>query len=323
MPNTEPNSSEINSAEPESEENHSSEGSAEEGHSGEDTTGEGTTNEGTTNDGTTNEGTTNEGTTNEGTTSEGTTSEGTTGEGTASEDATGDGPSENVDTNDGDDEIAGGDDVEQLNSSTVKMVLEAALLSSSEPLTVQTLRRMFKAEASMETIRNLLESIREDWKDKGIELVNIASGWRFQTRPEFRNYLDRIAPEKAPKYSRAVMETLAIISYRQPVTRGDIENIRGVTVSAGIIRALEARSWIDTVGYRDVPGRPALYATTKTFLDDLGLRSLQELPPLEEIATTLELTQPQTSTEPAAQTGETETGYSESGDSEPESSPAA
>ena len=213
------------------------------------------------------------------------------------------------------------------------MVLEAALLSSSEPLTVQTLRRMFKAEASMETIRNLLESIREDWKDKGIELVNIASGWRFQTRPEFRNYLDRIAPEKAPKYSRAVMETLAIISYRQPVTRGDIENIRGVTVSAGIIRALEARSWIDTVGYRDVPGRPALYATTKTFLDDLGLRSLQELPPLEEIATTLELTQTQTSTEPAAQTGETETGdsesgysesgESESGESEPESSPAA
>ena len=338
MPNTEPNSSEINSAEPESEENHSSEGSAEEGHSGEDTTGEGTTgegttnegttNEGTTNEGTTNEGTTNEGTTNEGTTNEGTTNEGTTGEGTASEDATGDGPSENVDTNDGDDEIAGGDDVEQLNSSTVKMVLEAALLSSSEPLTVQTLRRMFKAEASMETIRNLLESIREDWKDKGIELVNIASGWRFQTRPEFRNYLDRIAPEKAPKYSRAVMETLAIISYRQPVTRGDIENIRGVTVSAGIIRALEARSWIDTVGYRDVPGRPALYATTKTFLDDLGLRSLQELPPLEEIATTLELTQTQTSTEPAAQTGETETGdsesgYSESGESEPESSPAA
>ncbi len=343
MPNTEPNSSEINSAEPESEENHSSEGSAEEGHSGEDTTGEGTTgegttnegttNEGTTNEGTTNEGTTNEGTTNEGTTNEGTTSEGTTGEGTASEDATGDGPSENVDTNDGDDEIAGGDDVEQLNSSTVKMVLEAALLSSSEPLTVQTLRRMFKAEASMETIRNLLESIREDWKDKGIELVNIASGWRFQTRPEFRNYLDRIAPEKAPKYSRAVMETLAIISYRQPVTRGDIENIRGVTVSAGIIRALEARSWIDTVGYRDVPGRPALYATTKTFLDDLGLRSLQELPPLEEIATTLELTQTQTSTEPAAQTGETETGdsesgysesgESESGESEPESSPAA
>jgi len=305
MPNTEPNASEINSAEPEPEENHSSEGSAEEGHFGEETAGEETAGEDTT-------------------------GEETAGEDATSEEATGDGPSENGDAHDGDDEIAGGDDdnLEQLNSSTVKMVLEAALLSSSEPLTVQTLRRMFKAEASMETIRNLLESIREDWKDRGIELVNIASGWRFQTRPEFRNYLDRIAPEKAPKYSRAVMETLAIISYRQPVTRGDIENIRGVTVSAGIIRALEARSWIDTVGYRDVPGRPALYATTKTFLDDLGLRSLQELPPLEEIATTLELTQTKTSTEPAAQTGETETGdsesgYSESGESEPESSPAA
>ena len=305
MPNTEPNASEINSAEPEPEENHSSEGSAEEGHSGEETAGEETAGEDTT-------------------------GEETAGEDATSEEATGDGPSENGDAHEGDDEIAGGDDdnLEQLNSSTVKMVLEAALLSSSEPLTVQTLRRMFKAEASMETIRNLLESIREDWKDRGIELVNIASGWRFQTRPEFRNYLDRIAPEKAPKYSRAVMETLAIISYRQPVTRGDIENIRGVTVSAGIIRALEARSWIDTVGYRDVPGRPALYATTKTFLDDLGLRSLQELPPLEEIATTLELTQTKTSTEPAAQTGETETGdsesgYSESGESEPESSPAA
>lgn len=328
MPNTEPNSSEINSAEPESEENHSSEGSAEEGHSGEETAGEETAGEETAG-----EETAGEDTPGEDTPGEETAGEETAGEDATSEDATGDGPSENVDTNDGDDEIAGGDDVEQLNSSTVKMVLEAALLSSSEPLTVQTLRRMFKAEASMETIRNLLESIREDWKDRGIELVNIASGWRFQTRPEFRNYLDRIAPEKAPKYSRAVMETLAIISYRQPVTRGDIENIRGVTVSAGIIRALEARSWIDTVGYRDVPGRPALYATTKTFLDDLGLRSLQELPPLEEIATTLELTQTQTSTEPAAQTGETETGdfesgysesgESESGESEPESSPAA
>ena len=353
MPNTEPNSSEINSAEPESEENHSNEGSAEEGHSGEETAGEETAGEETAGEETAGEDTPGEDTpgedmpgedttgedmpgedtTGEETAGEETAGEETAGEDATSEDATGDGPSENGDANDGDDEIAGGDDVEQLNSSTVKMVLEAALLSSSEPLTVQTLRRMFKAEASMETIRNLLESIREDWKDRGIELVNIASGWRFQTRPEFRNYLDRIAPEKAPKYSRAVMETLAIISYRQPVTRGDIENIRGVTVSAGIIRALEARSWIDTVGYRDVPGRPALYATTKTFLDDLGLRSLQELPPLEEIATTLELTQTQTSTEPAAQTGETETGdfesgysesgESESGESEPESSPAA
>lgn len=205
---------------------------------------------------------------------------------------------------------ADADDAAALNSAKVKMVLEAALLSSSEPLSVPNLRRMFRDEASSDTIRALLESLREDWKDRGIELVNIASGWRFQTRADFRTYLDRIAPEKAPKYSRAVMETLAIIAYRQPVTRGDIENIRGVTVSAGIIRALEARSWIDTVGYRDVPGRPALYATTKTFLDDLGLRSLQELPPLEEIATTLELSQTQAPPEPVAQTDEEELGES-------------
>ncbi|MFM9968918.1 MAG: SMC-Scp complex subunit ScpB [Burkholderiales bacterium] len=178
-----------------------------------------------------------------------------------------------------------------LSPEEVKVVLETALLSSDEPITVANLRKMFDDQPSAETIGNLLDEIREGWKGKGIELVNIASGWRFQTRPEYRNYLDRIAPEKAPKYSRAVMETLAIIAYRQPVTRGDIENIRGVTVSAGIIRALESRSWIDTVGFRDVPGRPALYATTKTFLDDLGLRSLQELPPLEEIATSLELPQ--------------------------------
>jgi segregation and condensation protein B len=188
------------------------------------------------------------------------------------------------------------------NAETVKTVLETALLASEEPLSVANLRKMFDDKIGNETVRNLLESIRESWKEKGVELVSVASGWRFQTRPEYRVYLDRIAPEKAPKYSRAVMETLAIIAYRQPVTRGDVENIRGVTVSAGIIRALESRNWIDTVGYRDVPGRPALYATTKTFLDDLGLRSLQELPPLEEIATSLELPQIPSAPEPVAQT---------------------
>jgi segregation and condensation protein B len=194
----------------------------------------------------------------------------------------------------------------EFNAEMAKTILETALLATDEPLSVASLRKMFNDEISNETIRNLLDTIRESWKDKGIELVNIASGWRFQTRPEFREYLDRIAPEKAPKYSRAVMETLAIIAYRQPVTRGDVENIRGVTVSAGIIRALESRNWIDTVGYRDVPGRPALYATTKTFLDDLGLRSLQELPPLEEIATALELPQIPPASEPVAQTDEAE-----------------
>ena len=204
----------------------------------------------------------------------------------------------------------------ELNSVTLKIVLETPLLSSDEPLSAVSFRSMFNDKPSSETIRILLDDIKEEWRGKGIELVNIASGWRFQTRPEFRPYLDRIAPEKAPKYSRAVMETLAIISYRQPVTRGDIENIRGVTVSAGIIRTLESRNWIDTVGYRDVPGRPALYATTKTFLDDLGLRSLQELPPLEEIVTSLELPQTPSTPEPVAQTS-----AAESDESNTESSP--
>lgn len=187
-----------------------------------------------------------------------------------------------------------------LNPSEIKLVLETALLASQDPLSIPSLRKMFQDEPSADTLVHLLEEVREDWKGKGVELVNIASGWRFQTRPEFREYLDRLSPEKAPKYSRAVLETLAIIAYRQPVTRGDIENIRGVTVSAAIIRTLESRNWIDTVGYRDVPGRPALYATTKVFLDDLGLRSLQELPPLDEIAKSLDLTQPASATEPLA-----------------------
>jgi segregation and condensation protein B len=184
------------------------------------------------------------------------------------------------------------------DTTQAKIALETALLASQEPMTIATLRKMFVEDVSNDTVRNLLEELRESWEGRGIELVSLASGWRFQTKPQFREYLDRLSPEKAPKYSRAVLETLAIIAYRQPVTRGDIENIRGVVVSAGIIRALEARNWIDTVGYRDVPGRPALYATTKTFLDDLGLRSLQELPPLDEIAKTLEISQDQAPEEP-------------------------
>jgi segregation and condensation protein B len=178
-----------------------------------------------------------------------------------------------------------------LNTNEVKTILETALLASQAPLTIADLRRMFDDEISAETVRHLLDELREDWKDKGAELVNVASGWRFQTRPAFQRHIDRIAPEKAPRYSRAVLETLAIIAYRQPVTRGDIEDIRGVTVSTHIVKSLEARGWIDVVGHREVPGRPALYATTKAFLDDLGLRTLQELPPLEEIAKSLDLTQ--------------------------------
>lgn len=174
-----------------------------------------------------------------------------------------------------------------LSPNEVKAVLETALLSSQAPLSVGELRKLFEEDVGADTIRHLLEELRESWAGRGVELVNLASGWRFQTRLEMQPYLERISPEKPPKYSRAVMETLAIIAYRQPVTRGDIEDIRGVTVSPSVIKTLEARGWIDVVGHRDAPGRPALYATTKTFLDDLGLRSLQELPPLEEIAKTL------------------------------------
>src|SRR5436189_4128775 len=171
----------------------------------------------------------------------------------------------------------------------VKRVIEAALLASPEPLGLPELKRLFDGELSADTLRNLLTEIGEEWKGRAVELVHVASGWRFQTTTEFTPYVERLAPEKPPKYSRAVMETLAIIAYRQPVTRGDIENIRGVVVSTQIVQSLEARGWIDVVGYRETPGRPALYATTRKFLDDLGLRSLEELPPLEEIAKTLQL----------------------------------
>ena len=173
--------------------------------------------------------------------------------------------------------------------SEVKRVIEAALLASPEPLGLPELKRLFNGELSADTLRNLLAEIGEEWRGRAVELVHVASGWRFQTTADFTPFIERLAPEKPPRYSRAVMETLAIIAYRQPVTRGDIENIRGVVVSTQIVQALEARGWIDVVGYRETPGRPALYATTRRFLDDLGLRSLEELPPLEEIAKTLQL----------------------------------
>lgn len=176
-----------------------------------------------------------------------------------------------------------------LNPPEAKRIIEAALLSSQEPLSVADLNRLFDAQIGPDTLRRLLDELREDWAAKAVELVNLASGWRFQTRPDFRPFVERLNPEKRPRYSRAVMETLAIIAYRQPVTRGDVEDIRGVVVTTPIIQTLESRGWIDVVGHRDTPGRPALYATTKTFLDDLGLRSLQELPPLEDIARTLQL----------------------------------
>ena len=173
------------------------------------------------------------------------------------------------------------------NPAEAKRIIEAALLSSQEPLSLADLKRLFEDEIGPDTLRRLLEELRADWSGRAVELANLASGWRFQTRPEFQPFIEKLNPDKPPRYSRAVMETLAIIAYRQPVTRGDIEDIRGVVVSTQIIQALEARGWIDVVGYRETPGRPALYASTRKFLDDLGLRSLQELPPLEEIAKTL------------------------------------
>jgi segregation and condensation protein B len=170
----------------------------------------------------------------------------------------------------------------------LKTVLETALLTSDEPLAVSDLCRLFDAEIGADLVRRLLDELRTDWQGRGVELVSVASGWRFQARPHLQLYLDRLNPQKPPKYSRAVLETLAIVAYRQPVTRGDIEGIRGVSVSSGILKALEVRRWIDVVGHREVPGRPALYATTRTFLDDLGLRSLDELPPLDDLGALIE-----------------------------------
>ncbi|MDP2107418.1 MAG: SMC-Scp complex subunit ScpB [Rhodocyclaceae bacterium] len=164
-----------------------------------------------------------------------------------------------------------------------KRVLETALLAAAEPLSLAELKKLFDEPFDDDTWRTLLDDLRRDWADRGVELVRLASGWRFQTRPEYQGFLDRLKNEKPQKYSRAVMETLAIIAYRQPVTRGDIEDIRGVAVSPNVIRTLEGRGWVDAVGHRDSPGRPALYATTRKFLDDLSLRSLSELPPLAEI----------------------------------------
>src|SRR5882724_8280848 len=174
----------------------------------------------------------------------------------------------------------------------VKRVLEAALLSSAEPLPIADLGKLFDEEIAHEVLRGVLDELRTDWAEKGVELAYVASGWRFQVRLEYQKFLDRLNPQRPPKYSRAVLETLAIIAYRQPVTRGDIEEIRGVTVSSGILKALEARGWIDEIGHREVPGRPVLYSTTRTFLDDLNLRSLDELPPLEDLGPLIEAEQP-------------------------------
>ncbi|RZF31357.1 SMC-Scp complex subunit ScpB [Paraburkholderia sp. UYCP14C] len=169
-----------------------------------------------------------------------------------------------------------------MNTQEAKIVLETALICAQEPLKLVELRKLFADGVSADTVRTLLEDLKRDWSGRGVELVGLASGWRFQSRPAMRSYLDRLHPEKPPKYSRAVLETLAIIAYRQPVTRGDIEEIRGVTVNTQVVKQLEDRGWIEVIGHRDVPGRPALYATTRQFLDDLGLTALDELPPLAD-----------------------------------------
>jgi segregation and condensation protein B len=170
----------------------------------------------------------------------------------------------------------------------VKKVLEAALLTSPEPLPLSELKKLFVGELGSEILRRLLDELSRDWEGRGVELVQVASGWRFQAKTEMQEFLDRLNPQKPPRYSRAVLETLAIIAYRQPVTRGDIEEIRGVAVASSVLKALESRSWISAVGHREVPGRPILYATSVEFLNDLGLRSLEELPPLEELGSLIE-----------------------------------
>lgn len=168
-----------------------------------------------------------------------------------------------------------------MNTQDAKRVLETALICAQQPLPLRDMRSLFDEQVGPDTLRLLLDELVRDWEDRGVELVALSTGWRFQSRPEMREYLDRLNPEKPPKYSRAVMETLAIIAYRQPVTRGDIENIRGVAVNSQILKQLEDRNWVEAVGYRETPGRPALYATTRQWLDDLGLASLEQLPPLD------------------------------------------
>ncbi|MCU0813027.1 MAG: SMC-Scp complex subunit ScpB [Burkholderiaceae bacterium] len=168
-----------------------------------------------------------------------------------------------------------------MNTQEAKRVLETALICAHQPLSLREMRLLFDDQVGADTLRALLDDLARDWSGRGVELVTLASGWRLQSRPEMREFLDRLNPEKPPRYSRAVMETLAIVAYRQPVTRGDIEDIRGVAVGSQIVKQLEDRGWIEVIGHRDAPGRPALYATTRQFLDDLGLASLDALPPLD------------------------------------------
>jgi segregation and condensation protein B len=171
-----------------------------------------------------------------------------------------------------------------MNTADAKRILETALICSTQPLPVRELRVLFDDELGADTIKSLLIELQEDWTQRGLELVSVGSGWRFQSRPEMRDHLDRLHPEKPPRYTRAALETLAIIAYRQPVTRGDMEDIRGVTINSQILKQLEDRNWVEVIGHRETVGRPALYATTRQFLDDLGLGSLDQLPVIESPA---------------------------------------
>ena len=171
-----------------------------------------------------------------------------------------------------------------MNTAQAKRVLETALICSQQPLQVREMRALFDDSVGADSVKSMLQELQLDWTARGVELVQVATGWRFQSRPDMREYLDRLNPEKPPRYTRATMETLAIIAYRQPVTRGDMEDIRGVTINSMIIKQLEERGWIEVIGHRETVGRPALFATTRQFLDDLGLGSLDQLPLLDKDA---------------------------------------
>lgn len=170
-----------------------------------------------------------------------------------------------------------------MNTAQAKRVLETALLTAGQPLSLRDMRTLFDDALGADTLRQMLQDLQLDWAQRGLELVCVASGWRFQSRPEMRDFLDRLHPEKPPKYTRAALETLAIIAYRQPVTRGDMEDIRGVTINSQILKQLEDRGWVELIGHRETVGRPGLYATTRQFLDDLGLSSLDQLPLLSQV----------------------------------------
>jgi len=208
-----------------------------------------------------------------------------------------------------------------VDSVQLLRILEAALLTTQEPLSIAELKRLSEIPVETRFVEELLKKLADKYADSGIELNRVASGWRFRARPELQQHLDRLEPQKPPRYSRAVLETLAIIAYRQPVTRGDIEDIRGVAVSSQVLKTLEARGWIESIGTRDTPGKPALYATTPQFMDDLNLRTLQELPALEEMGTLLEAGIVE---EPAKLEGvvEAEAVESSPAGSEPEANPA-